>query len=56
MSFIPLPQDDKWGDKAVITTDKETISLLKEILNELKKITIQLSLLTEHEITQEDLE
>jgi hypothetical protein len=56
MSFIPLPQEEKWGDKAVITTDKETTDLLKEILNELKKITIQLSLLTEQEITQEDLE
>ena len=56
MTYVPLPQEEKTGEKVVRTIDKETVELLKSILLELKVISTQLSAMTDLEIKQEELQ
>ena len=55
MTYIPMPQETKWGETTIRSVDKEVIDLLNEILKELMKININLSLMTDTEITEGDL-
>ena len=55
MTYIPLPQKEKGGQKRILTSDMDTNEVLLAILKKLEQIEVHLSLITEEEINEGDL-
>lgn len=55
MTYIPLPQKEKGGQKEIWTADEDIKELLRQVLVELKTMNIHLHTITEEEIIEGDL-
>jgi len=56
MSHIINPTKEEGGQAEVTVSDDNVQSLLTRILQELKRMNIQLTLLTDNEVTKEEIE
>ena len=55
MTYIPLPQSEKGGQKKVWTSDVDVNEVLLAILEKLGQIELHLQFVTDEEITEGDL-
>ena len=55
MSYFSNPQKTEAGDRQLITSDREIYDVLNAILHELIKMNVHLLLLTDHEISDDDI-
>ena len=55
MSYFSNPQKTEAGDRQVVVSDIEIYDILTAILHELIKMNMHMSLLTDHEINDEDV-
>jgi len=56
MTYLKNPEKVEGGQREVITSDDNTQDLLEQILKELKKLNLHLSLLTDENITNKEIE
>ena len=56
MTYQPQPQKTEGGQREVITSDDNVQQLLMQILKELKKMNLHLQLLTDNEITDQEIQ
>ncbi len=56
MSYFSNPQKTEGNERQVVVSDEDIAQLLGCILEELKIMNIQLALLTDNEVTKEELE
>jgi len=56
VSFFSNPQKTEGNRRQVVVSDTEIYDLLSKILRELQKMNIQLELLTDDQVTNEEIE
>jgi len=56
MSYIPLPQKTEGDRPQVSASDMNAYQLLVDILKEIKKMNFQLSLITDENITNQEID
>lgn len=56
MSYFSTPKKTESGERQVVVSDEDIAELLEKVLKELKKLNLNLALLTDVNVTDEEIE
>ena len=55
MTYIPNPQQIEGGQPKIVVTDDNSQQLLTDIIRELKKMNLHMSIMTDNNITNQEI-